>query len=108
MHGGLLLLAGKVQLAFAGNGQHRLFQLHFDGVRIDAGREGIDFHRVWRAADVQSRKAAAVEPANTGRKVEGLLHLLLQAVEFGEQVARIQGSIGHVLLLTSRLQPISR
>jgi hypothetical protein len=94
MHRGFL--AGCLPLALAGDGEHALLDLYVEGGGVDTRREGVDFDRLWRAADVHGRKTAARDAANTRRKTETLLHLALQPIQFRQYVAGKQGAIYHV------------
>jgi hypothetical protein len=83
-------------LALAGDGEHALLDLHVEGGGVDAGREGVDFDGLRRAADVHRRETAAGDAANARRKTETLLHLTLQPIQFRQYVAGKQGAIDHV------------
>ena len=93
VRGGFLVVGADDGFALAFDRQHAAVELDVDPGRIDAGREGVDFHRGWRAADVQ-RRVAAGKSADAGRDgVERLLQFALQAVHFGEQVAGKQAAV---------------
>ena len=89
----LAVVGGQGAGALAFDGEHAALEVDLDARRVDAGREGVDLHRLGRAADVQ-RRVAAGEAADAGRHgVEGLLQLALQAIHFREQVAGKQAAI---------------
>ncbi|VWX59457.1 hypothetical protein VARIO8X_160202 [Burkholderiales bacterium 8X] len=92
-----LLVGGAARLdrtlALAGDGQQSALEGHFDRGRVDAGRIGIDLDRLRGAADIHGRKAVPGEAADGGRQIEGLLHLALQAIHLGEDVAGEKGSV---------------
>src|SRR5919201_5669004 len=96
VHARALVLLRQALRALARDAEHAALDLHLDRLGLKAGREGVDLGGLRGGGDVQRRVGAAREAADAGRELEGLLHLALQPLELGVEIAREKREIhGH-------------
>ena len=88
MHIGLVIFAWQRGLPLTGDGKDIAFDFKIDGGRIKARRESIYFQRLISAANIDRWKRAPAQATDRWGKIESLLQLALQGIQFGKYVAR--------------------